>query len=203
MKLLPCAALFLLLSLPALAQRQTPGRPSVEGSVLLGVSPKFAAVGGSAFWCNHYYGGHTVLGLDVLSSPHRLHEDAVYASDGTEVAPALDHSLTGIQAAFVAGYRFRLIAPRSRVFILSGGADILVGAKYCEEMGSFVKSDGNAYAKTGFFLGAAPELKAEVFPFRNVSLFVAARPRVRILCGLGGSDDWFTMSLRAGVAYYL
>lgn len=204
-----CHLSFLLAFLPALifpvsavAQRQTPGRPSVEAYMNISGVP-FGTAGGGAAWCNYNYNGHTVLGLDVYVHPRSLEEGAI-VMDGEQVAPAVMHTLGCEDICFMGGYFWRLLAPRSRVVILSAGVTGLVGVSHCGAIASFYnESKGSNYGPVGFVLGVMPELKLEAFPLRSASVYVSARPRVRIISTLGGGDRWLQLNYCLGVRYYL
>lgn len=199
--LLTAVGLLFLSILPGLAQRQTPGRPSLDGYVTL--NQKFSPAGGGFFWCNYDFRGRTHLGLDVFREGHSFHEDAVM-NNGVEVAPAVDYSFMATDVNASIGYLFRLLAPRSRTVILSAGGHLLGGVKYVPEMSGFTKSNGKNYAQVGAYIGIVPELQFEVFPFRNVSIYISARPRLRILSTIGGKDaGWFLMSESAGFKVYM
>lgn len=201
-----CAGLLLsvLLSAPARCQRQTSGRPSFDAYVNFAFDGGFRVAGGGALWCNYDYLGRTTLGLDVFSEGHSFTEEAV-VSNGELVAPEILHEFVATDVCADVGYLFRLLSPRSRAVILSAGGHMLVGAKYAPEMSGFYKDGGSEkrYSQVGFFLGLVPEMQLEVFPFRNVSVYVSARPRVRLFSGLGGSDGWLALSGAAGFKVYL
>ena len=199
--LLLSASLFLLGSPRADAQRQTPGRPSLDMYGSFG-STGFIPAGGGLVWCNYDFGGRTAIGIDVYRAPHSFTEAPIYS--GKEmVAPEIHHEFMSTDVTATVGYLLRVAAPRSRAVILSAGGHLLLGVKYAPEMGGFVKDSMRNYAQAGFLIGIAPEVQLEVFVSRNVSLYGSARPRVRVYSALGGHDDWFRMSGAAGLKIYL
>lgn len=204
-RIISLLAVLCMAAAPVRAQRQTPGRPSMDGYVTLANTQRgFGLAGGGFAWCNYDYGGRTSLGVDVFLDIQTLSEEAVYDSYGELVFPEENYTFGSYDVCAAGGYFFRLLAPRSRVFILSAGGTLLVGAKYCKPVSGFYKDGGDKkYSPVGFLLGMVPEVQAELFPFRNVSLYVAARPRVEFLCGLGGHSEWFKMSYAGGLKIYL
>lgn len=192
-----------LVSLPVAsrAQRQTPGRPSLDGYVSFG--PGFGVAGGGFYWCNYDFVGRTHFGLDIFREAHGFTEEAIYSSDQTMVAPESDYEFMATDVCGSVGYLYRLLAPRSRVIVLSAGGHLLFGAKAAPEMSNFKKSTTANYSAVGFFMGAVPEVQLELFPFRNVSLYVSARPRLRLFSSLGGRSDWFVFSSSFGAKVYL
>lgn len=188
-------------------QRQTPGRPSFEAYGTVAFTPGVYMGGGGANWCNHYFIGHTTFGLDVYREGHNFFKDAEYASDGvTMVAPPIDDHFWSTDINGSIGYMFRIWAPRNRVVVFSAGGSLLVGVRYAPQMQLYVKdaNQGKLYSAVGVYVGIVPEVQMEVFPFRSVSLYVSARPRTRIYCGLGGKDDgWLLFSGAFGLKFYL
>lgn len=201
---LACLLLSAFLSVPGMCQRQTSGRPSIDGYVNFAFDGGFRVAGGGVAWCNYDYMGRTTLGLDVFSNGHTYTEEAV-VTNGEVVAPEIVHKFYATDVCANIGYMFRLLAPRSRAVILSAGGHLLVGAKYAPEMSEFYKDKGanKRYSQVGFLLGLMPEMQLEVFPFRNVSLYASVCPRARIFSGLGGKDKWFVLSGAAGFKVYL
>ena len=200
-------AALLLVCFGASAQRQTPGRPSVEAYGSLAVSNPAYMGGGGAFWCNHYFNGHTLFGLDYLREHHGFYRDAVYAKDGETMveAPIADRFWSNDICGSI-GYMFRIWAPRSRVVVFSAGGSLLAGIRYAPEMEAYPVEVGGdkMFSPVGFYMGLVPEVQFEVFPFRNVSLYLSARPRARIYCSLGGKDDgWFLFTSAFGLKLYL
>lgn len=183
------------------AQRQTPGRPSLDLYASFGTASAVPA-GGGFFWCNYDYSGRTCLGLDVFREWHGYTEPAIITG-GKEVAPEENYEFVSTDICASVGYMFRVLAPRSRFFILSAGGHALVGIKYLPDMSSFMKSDDKAYSSVGFYLGVVPEVQMELFPFRNVSLYGSVRPRARAISSMGGRDRWFNLSFAGGVKIYL
>ena len=191
-------------SLEGMCQRQTSGRPSFDGYVNFGFGngTPFRIAGGGVSWCNYDFMGRTALGLDVFTEPLYYTEPAVI-TNGEVVAPEIPWSFMATDICGSVGYMFRLLSPRNRSVILSAGAHLLLGAKYCPEMAGFKKSGEKNYSQVGFFLGLVPDVQLEVFPFRNVSLYAGFRPRARLVSGIGGSDKWLTLSATAGFKVYL
>lgn len=206
-RLIAVVSMAFFFSLSLSAQRQTPGRSSIEVYGSVAFTPGVYMGGGGANWCNHYFIGHTVFGLDVYREGHNFFKDAEYASDGiTMVAPPIDDHFWSTDINASIGYMFRIWAPRNRVVVFSGGGSLLAGVRYAPQMQTYVKdaNQGKMYSAVGFFIGIVPELQFEVFPFRNISLYISARPRARIFCGLGGKDDgWLLFSGAFGLKYYL
>lgn len=197
---------------PALAQRQTVGRPAVDVSVLFGGTTKspFGVTGGTFNWMNHFNFGQTALGLDVSSEPCTYHlvRDAEYDGSGHLVNPAVDetYEFTTWDIAPGAGFYLRLLAPRSRVVILSAGLNLNVGIRFGQQITAFVnpnKSDGSHFKSVGFLINLTPELKFEVFPLKNASLYVSCRPKIQLVSGYAGSCDWLRLYAGFGIKYYI
>ncbi len=209
MRVIRTVLFFVLLCLAcvaASAQRQTPGRPSLDGYVSFGNTAKgFGVAGGGVAWCNYDYAGRTSIGVDVLLDRHRYVEKAVYDKSGELVYPEETHLFGSYDVCAAGGYFIRLLAPRSRSVILSAGGTLLAGVKYCKPMASFYKDDSGdkAYSSVGFLLCIVPEAQLEVFLLRSASLYASVRPRAEVVNGLGGKSDWFKMTYAAGVKVYL
>ena len=195
------------------AQRQTPGRPSIEGQVLFGEGldgKKVAVSGGTITWNNYQYLFHTSFGAEVFFHPYKFIEEAVYDRDGNEIAPAVEHVYRAFDITGGAGYFIRALASRNRAFILSIGANLYTGVMYCNEISQFTKpqkatgADPEYYNPTGYLLHLVPEAQMEVFPFSNVSIYVSARPRITLVNGLVGHSDngWFHFSWGSGLKFY-
>ncbi len=191
---------------PAFGQRQTNGRPSIEGQVLFGEGMDYKTVavnGGSVTWNNYQYLGHTSLGVEVFMHPHDFVQPAVYDGD-ILIIPDLAETLRAYDFTVGGGYFIRALSTRSRSLILSFGVSVYAGVRYCKEVGTFVKDEasGKKYSPVGFLLNAVPEAQLEVFPFSNVSFYASARPRLRILSTLAGEYGWFHFSWGGGIKYY-
>lgn len=206
--LVVCFVLFF--SLGLMAQRQTAGRPALELTLQLGkgMNGFFPSVSGaSVSWNVHDYSGYFSYCGDVCIHPYLFTEPEVYDKNGNLLAPAIDISFRSVDALLGGGYTVRLLSTRSRSLILSAGASAFTGIRYCKELSSYVKEyndKGNPvyYGSVGFLVVVIPELKAEVFPFSNVSLFASFRPRFEVVNGLVGSYEWFSACLGAGAKYY-
>lgn len=193
------------------AQRQTSGRPSIDGKMLVGVGsykgPVYAA-GGEIDWCNYRYLGHTAIGFSVLLAPKNFTEPAIYSGDGENkvlIAPENPHDMESIDMTMRGGYYFRLLSTRSRSVILSAGVCGNAGISWCKQMSSFVKDaeKDKRYGEVGFLLGVSPELLLEFFPFQNASLYLSAEPRIDIVNTLACKGNWFRFYFGAGFKYYL
>ena len=200
------AVFFVVGLFPAFGQRQTNGRPSIEGQVLFGEGMDYKTVavnGGSVTWNNYQYLGHTSLGVEVFTHPYDFVLPAEYDGD-ILIIPELVETFRAYDLTVGGGYFIRALSTRSRTLILSVGASIYAGVRYCREVGTYVKdeSSGKKYSSVGFLLNAIPEVQLEVFPFSNVSLYASARPRVCILSTLSGQYGWFRFSWGGGVKYY-
>ena len=138
---------------------------------------------------------------------HGYSQEEKFSNDGkTLVSIPIDDEFRSTGITGTIGYMFRLLAPRNRVVVLSAGGSLLAGVRYAPQMKEYYKNgkDGATYSAVGFYLGLVPEVQFEVFPFRNVSIYVAARPRLRLVSGLGGTDaGWFQMTAAAGLKFYL
>jgi len=209
-----CLSFVLLgLSSTAGAQRQTIGRPAIDVSVLFGQTTKspFTFVGGTAGWINHLNFGQTLVGLDVSAQPCSYHYvvDDEYDNSGNIVNPGKDEiwefTTWDIQAG--AGYYLRLLAPRSRVVILSAGVNLFAGVRYGQEISYFPKDssdpDGDHFNRIGFVCNLVPELKFEVFPLKNASLYLSCRPKIELVSGYGGRCSWLRAFAGVGFKYYL
>ena len=212
---------FLLLSHAGYSQRQTRGRGSIDGFMTFSTldNGRFGVSGGGANWKMYQYLTHVSVGAEVSMLPVRvdLHTDAVKDKTTGEILipennEHFEHLAYDICAG--GGYYIRLLAPRSRVVILSVGVNAYAGVRYCDAMGSYSAADfdskidkgadnDKAVSKVGFVLNVTPELLFEVFPSRNFSLFLSCRPRMTCIDLLKGSSDWLKCYAGFGVKYYL
>lgn len=207
-------------SVTASAQRQTPGRCSVD----LSVRPGFNQVGGSVGWTRWGYDAALLLGVNVFSSnePFTYHGyeksgNAIVEKQGTYLD--FDMSCTDILAGI--GGLYRIVSTRSRSLILSAGGTVDFGVR---TYGAFLKApdyptavegsedwtipDGlNKTAKdltaggTTFVYGLSPVVQLEFFPFKSVSLCLKGIPRVQFLNAYG--EGRFYPDLSLGVNIYL
>ena len=198
----------------AFAQRQTPGRFSVEayGSVGKGFNPLsleyqeiFAFNGGGLNLSYYDYSGRMVYGVDAFMQPHCLVEEAIEDNSGNLIAPEETHYMQAVNYSASAGYLYRLWGLRSRALTLSAGASLLVGASVCEDLSLYHKSArvSEMNAPVGFYLAAVPEVQLECFPFRNLSVYASFRPRMRFVDTLAGKSDWLLLSGSFGLKVYL
>lgn len=190
----------------AFAQRMTPGRPSLElgytiGSAVAGLPEK--PMGFELTWSNYYFHGYTSFTLDVYAHQFGYTIPAVYDSTGGFIAPEESIHPDAYDLLLGMGYHYRLLSTRNRFFILSVGAGIFLGIDYCKDMANVEKSGGGYYNSVGFLMNVIPEVKAELFPFSNVSLFASARPRLQCINGLAAKDYWFRPAYAFGLKYYL
>lgn len=210
---------FLLLvpSFSVQAQRQTRGRGSIDAYATFSglTGGRFGPSGGGANWKMHQYLTHFSIGADVSALPVGvdIHTDPVYEkTTGEVVIPGSDthaeHLAYDVCAG--AGYYIRVLAPRSRVVILSAGANLYMGARCCPGLSSYSRSDlgastsGDSPAATvGFVTSIVPEILLEVFPARNFSLSVSFRPRMCVVNTLQGSAPWLKCYAGFGGKYYL
>lgn len=205
--------MLLAFSFPALAQRMTPGRQSVEVYGSFGrLGHYYGPAGGGVLRASHGYRGRLTLGVDVMGVNMGLTEEEVVEEDKetgdvTVVRPGGVFDFKGTDICASVGYLYRVWAPRSRVFVLSAGGSGLLGARCCGGLHDHVRSaDGSNvkyYPSVGLVLGLVPEVQAEVFPFRNVSLYGSLRPRMTVVSTNGGDSDWLRMGLAMGLKFYL
>ena len=197
----------------AYAQRQTPGRFSLEayGGIGKGVIPDspeipvFIGMNNAGIALSYYdYSGRMVYGLDAFMQPHTFVDVAIYDREGNEIAPEESHAMTSVNYCVSAGYLYRLWGLRSRTLTLSVGGSLFIGASVCEQIASYYKeptsSDFNS--PVGFYMALAPEVQLECFPFRNMSLFASFKPRMRFLDTLAGKSDWLLANGTFGLKYY-
>lgn len=201
--------LALLFCLPSNAQRQTPGRPSIELYATGGASPvgPFGPTGGGATWNMHHHLGHLTAGLDVLIAPVRYVEEAIFADDGTMLAPENVNEFFSYDVRAGGGYMVRLLSTRSRSVIFSAGGLAYIGVRYCPDLSQFTISSGSKagqkVGQVGFLMDLVPEAQLEVFVSNNMSLYGSFRPRIEIVNTLAGKGDWIRMYAGLGVKYYL
>ena len=210
-KALTAAALMLCLVPAAHAQRQTMGRPSIEGQVIFGEAmdyKKVAVNGGSVTWNNYQYLGHTSIGLEFYTHPYDFVtvEDPIYDKDGSIIFPGATFVDTyrSFDITVGGGYFIRVLSTRNRALIFSVGASAYLGVRYCKEISSYVKDEttGKHYGSVGFLINIIPEAQLEVFPFSNVSLFASARPRFQVWDTMAGKYNWFRFTWGGGLKYY-
>lgn len=196
------------------AQRQTPGRPSID--VYMNAGPiserPFFPAGGGINYVRYGYLTRFTGGLDVSLSPLSFiqHQDAVLDRDGNELAPEENnpYSFNSYDVLAGVGYHIRIYGTRNRVFILSAGGNFYLGARICEQLKSFTNpnKDDKQYPSVGYLMSIVPEFQAEVFPFRSVSLYLAFRPKMDILDVLSLQDyvkvNWFRPCAAFGTKIY-
>lgn len=179
------------------AQRQTPGRPSIDATFTFDPIGK-GVYGGSVMWSNYQYLGHTSLGLEAMSHPYYYTLPEVVLEDGTVVAEEERLTLRCVDVTAGGGYFIRIVGTRSRSVILSAGINGFIGVRHCSGLSEYTKK------KTGLLMYLVPELQLEVFPFSNVSLFVSVRPRMEVLnVVIAGAYPWFNLNFGAGLKVYL
>ena len=189
------------------SQRQTAGRPSINAQVLFGDGMRkgsVAVTGFNATWSGYQRRTYFSTGIDFQTHPYNSPVAAIYDSDGVEIAPASDYTMRCYDVQAGAGFFVRAVSTRNRVFILSVGGSLYLGARIANEMKQFVKDKNSEkkYNGVGFIMYLMPEMVAEVFPFNNVSLFLSVRPRIRLVDGTGGQYGWFKFGAGFGVKYY-
>lgn len=191
----------------ARAQRHTPGRPSFRIATDLSLGKTAGFGGGGAEWHSYSYSGNSVLGAYALRSPVVLVTPAVVVDD-VEVFPEERSLAYTWEAAGRLGYMFRLWSPRSRWAVLSAGGGLDVGMR-------FFPGGEDEDVVMGFLLALSPEILAEVFPFRNVSLGVSFQPRMSVIDRAAFEKDedgkstgsrrvpWYRGFLSFSLTYYL
>lgn len=210
-----CALTVALLSFPMVpcrAQRQTPGRASLDAYVSLGwpSEGKFGVTGGGLFWHSHGFIGYSAMGLDLSVKPVSFsrHTEPVYDLDGNMVAPGSDETFVyrGMDLCLSQGYYFRIVSTRDRTLIVSAGINVREGARLCPD----ARALGNSAA--GFVLSFVPDLVVEVFPFRSVSWFASVNCEMTavdtmVLSGAKQpampSCPWFRYGFHTGLKLYL
>lgn len=195
------AALFLA-GVSASAQRQTPGRPSVEVRGMVGwPTEKFGFTGGGVFFNTYSYVSDIAYGVDFSMLPlaYVYEEEAIYDSDGEIVSPYVRSEFTwrGMDVCASGGYYLRLLSNRSRSVILSGGAALQLGVRLCSEGAQYMTST------VGFTMNIVPGLCFEVFPFRMVSLFTDVHAYMNIVNTLPAKGSWIRPGFSFGVKWYL
>lgn len=199
------------------AQRQTKGRTSLDASVMFcGLNPDkpFALSGGSVQWNSYLYSGYTAISIEAVQSPHKhiTKEEAVYNPiTGEMLYPeeTFEDKFNVWDVLAGGGYYYRLLAPRSRVFILSVGILGYAGVRYSKYITQFYKTDKNGaltteqYPSTNFLFQLVPDIRAEIFPFNNVSLYVSCRPKINVVDLYGGKGDLCNVYMACGLKYYL
>lgn len=200
--------LFGLSAAQVFAQRQTPGRPAIEASVTFGgiTGKPFFPTGGNVAWLSHQSLGHTSIGIDFNVTPswYDFHRDAEFDDQGIILNPEVNERFNFDTYDVTAGigYYFRLLAPRSRICILSAGAVLQFGVRCSPFMSQFVKSNGKNYNSVGFLSTLMPELKFEFFPSTNCSLYLSCRGKIRLINGYGASGDFARLYMGFGSVYY-
>lgn len=195
-------AVLLLCSVGAMAQRQTMGRPSINAYVTLGWPglDNFGLRGGGFSWRNYDFYGCTSLGADFSLFPakYNLFTEAIYDKDGTLIAPEVneDYTYTAFDITAAEGYYLRVVATRSRSFIVNIGATLHEGVRLVPDAKLIDQK------MTGFIMAAEPELELEFFPFHNVSFFVSAKARMCFVNTLK-AGDWFRYGFGVGTKVYL
>lgn len=198
------------------AQRQTPGRPSIDVYMNAGsISGRpFFPAGGGINYVRYGYLTRFTGGLDVSLSPLSFteHVNAIYKKDNPDelVAPEenIPYSFNAYDVLAGVGYHIRIYGTRNRVFILSAGGNFYLGARICEQLKSFTNpnKDNKQYPSVGYLMSIVPEIQAEVFPFRSVSLYLAFRPKMDILDVLSLQDyvkvNWFRPCAAFGTKIY-
>lgn len=188
--------------LPSHAQRQTPGRPSLDAYVTLGWpgTNYFGVRGGGFAWRNYSFIGCTSLGLDfsLLPADYHFTHEPIYDKDGTEIAPygEEDYHYTAIDLTAAEGYYLRLLSTRNRALIVSLGATLHEGIRICPDA-KYIEMP-----MTGFVLSGEPELLIEFFPFNSVSFFVSAKARMTMVNTLK-VGNWFRYGFGTGLKVYL
>lgn len=192
----------ILCCLPAHAQRQTMGRPSLNAYVTLGWPgvDKFGVRGGGFTWCNFGFIGCTALGADFSIFPvdYNFHTDAIYDKEGMEIAPATDEAYrySALDITAAQGYYFRVIGTRNRALIVNLGATLNEGVRLVPDAKIIEQP------VTGFVMSADPELQIEFFPFHNVSFFVSAKAKMTFVNTLK-VGNWFRYGFGFGTKVYL
>lgn len=206
-RILFCFLILLCASVSSFAQRQTPGRSSVElyGSAIHGY-------GGGIALSNYGFNGRTVFGLDVFCDHLAYYTPEIYSKDDEMVQPRIDYSYPSTQVLGTIGYLWRIYSNRSRSVVFSGGISVGLGVRYSPSMSGRSKtyddygnpSMSSSYSSVGFLCAFIPELQMEAFPARNISMFASFRPRVLPWDVLGSSYmSWFAPVASVGLKYYL
>lgn len=197
-------------SQPCYAQRQTPGRGSVDGTFFMDLTGGVRPTGGRLTYSSYGFNHHLSFGLDVLYRPNQYTEPDVYdpANPTMVVLPGEVHQLPSYEIVALAGYKYRFWNTRNRSFILSAGAYIGLGIQYCREMAQYVKEQDvdnvKNFGEAGFVAQMVPEVTFEWFPLNNVSLFASFDPKVYFVNALGGDKrPWIRLFLGFGTKYYL
>lgn len=203
------------------AQRQTPGRMSLSGYTTWSalVDKPIGFSGGGATWNRYFYNSFVSAGVEVSANPFTKVNvtDPIYDSQGQEVAPGESETIRALAYDYTlgGGYYVRLLAPRSRVAILSAGINGYTGIRYSPALGKFNPDDLDAdeigskekkkkvEGPVGFILNIVPEVLLEVFPMKNASFYLSFRPKLSVVSTLDVESDWARMYLGAGVKYYL
>ena len=206
------AAACFALSVDCFAQRQTPGRPSINASAVFGkgFDGKMVGInGGIISWSNYQYRTHLTYSLEFNTHPFEIYSPAVFADlNGQEVliSPEVNDELRCFDLSAGGGYFLRLLGTRNRVFVISGGLSCFVGLRNCEALKEYEYEgkDGKYknYPGNGLIIYFVPEIQMEVFPFRNVSIFASARPHLEVLSTIA-KYPWFTFNWGVGLKFYL
>lgn len=194
-RILFCVLILSCATVSLFAQRQTPGRSSIElyGSAIHGY-------GGGIALSNYGFNGRTVLGLDVFQRELGI---LVPANEGSD---EMFFRKPSYEAMFTGGYLWRVLSNRSRSIILSAGICVGLGVRYCSEMSYFRDNyDGfGDVATVGFVCAFYPDVQVEFFPAQNMCGFVSFRPRLYAWDHLGAPyTSWFAPLASVGLKYYL
>lgn len=197
---------------PVHAQRQTPGRPSVEVFSSFG---KDVFQGFGFTWNNHFYHMHSSFGAEWFTRPGSMevYVPAPADVDGNPVGLEENSFYGSDEFDAFGGLVFRLWAPRKRWMIINAGLYLNAGVRTCNGMKNY-EYDGKRLPSTYFLFGLIPEVHAEFFPFKNVSLFAGFRPRVYIFGMpfkakvlregvMKENGEWFLPAASVGVKLYI
>lgn len=201
---------FLLVCVPLSAQRQSQGRSSIDAAFVTDFSDGVRPSGGMVSWSTYGFDHHLSFGLDFLYRNHYYTEPDVYdtVDPSVVVIPGERKVFPSYEVTLLYGYKYRFWSTRSRSLILSGGIWGCTGVTYCKEMSAYVKDTDDDkvrnYGEAGFVQAFMPELLFEAFPFRSVSFYVSARPKVYVVDALGGDKrPWFRFFIGLGTKFYL
>ena len=197
----------LFVSFSASGQRQTAGRWSVEGYGNVGGDGIYTGILGGGVRVSPYgFNGHVHYGVDLVTSPRTYTVAPLYDDDDPSIViyPGEKYIMSSLDVSATVGYLYRLLATRSRWLILSGGATFGIGLSHCDALKDVYFPDADNNLKVnGLVLYGAPELELEMFPFKSVSFYLAARPRMTMLNTLKGNAPWFKFRAAFGMKVYL